>query len=353
MPSSSPFARLAKHHLVCSRRFACTPVRKTEGKNVCSVAKTACRRMLLFIVIALLAPISHAAAWGDLEHMMVAAIAYDKLVPDVREKVIALLRLNPQYAVWVADVPEQEKARIAFLRASRWPDDIKSDSTYKRDGEQGGNRPSGMTAGRNIGYADDLMHKYWHFVDLPFSPDNTALVDPPIPNAKTQIALFRKTLTAPDASSDLKSYDLVWLIHLVGDVHQPLHATSRFDKAHPMGDDGGNGVVVCSASCQKPEKLHAFWDHVLGVSTDTTVATEKAKQLPAADPQLASIGDESVWIQESFEAAQAHVYVSPIDGGVGPYQVTDGYLAAAQEVAAQRVSLAGSRLANLLNEALR
>ena len=307
----------------------------------------------LFITLAFFCLLSSASAWGDLGHMMVAAIAYDRLRPEVREKVTALLRLNPQYASWVVDVPEQDKACVAFLRASRWPDDIKSDRAYQQDGEQGGNRPSGGTAARNIGYADQLMHKYWHFVDQPFSPDDTTVVDPPVPNAKTQIALFRKTLQSPYASSALKSYDLVWLIHLVADVHQPLHAASRFDKAHLTGDDGGNGVLVCSVPCQRQEKLHSFWDHVLGVNTEVATAIEKSKQLPAADPQLASIGDEVVWIQESFEAAQTHVYVLPIGVGVGPYEVTDNYTAAAQELAARRIALAGARLANLLNEALR
>jgi len=310
-------------------------------------------KSLSFMILIFIGCVSRAAAWGDLEHMMVGAIAYDRLTPEVRENVAALLKLNPQYPAWVADVSEQEKARIAFLRASRWPDDIKSDAAYRQDGEQGGNRPSGVSAARNIGYADRHMHKYWHFVDLPFSPDNTALVDPPVPNARTQIALFRKTLTSPVASSDLKSYDLVWLIHLVGDVHQPLHATSRFDKAHVAGDDGGNGVTVCSAPCQKQERLHAFWDHILGVSTDAAVAIDKAKELPAADPQRAAIIDEAVWIRESFEAAQTYVYVLPIGAGAGPFELTDAYAGAAQELAGQRIALAGARLANLLNDAFR
>jgi hypothetical protein len=285
--------------------------------------------------------------------MMVAALAFDRLTPEVREKVAILLTLNPRYAEWIADVPEQEKGRIAFLRASRWADDIKSDRAYTQDGDQGGNRPAGATAGRNIGYADQLMHKYWHFVDLPFSPDNTALVDPPVPNARTQIALFRKTLASPAAPSDLKSYDLVWLIHLVADVHQPLHATSRFDEAHPLGDDGGNGVLVCSVPCLKQEKLHAFWDHILGVSTQTAIAIEHAERLPPVDPKLASINDEAVWIRESFEAAHMQVYVPPIGVGSGPYEITDGYKAAAQALAMERIALAGARLADSLNAALR
>lgn len=310
-------------------------------------------KALLFTTLALTCLISPAEAWDHLGHMIVAASAYDQLKPEVQEKVSTLLRLNPQYATWVANSPKNDHPRIAFLGASRWADDIKGDPAYKQDGKHEGNRPSGRKAARNIGYSDKLQHKYWHFINVPFSPDNTRLADPPTPNAKTQIALFRKTLKSSTGSSYLKSYDLVWLIHLVADVHQPLHATSRFDKAHLKGDDGGNGVMVCSRPCQTKEKLHAFWDDLLGVSTDTTTAIDKARQLPAADPQLASISDEGIWVQESFEAAQTHVYVSPIEVGVGPYEVTESYRAAAQELAAQRLALAGARLANLLNDALR
>ena len=307
----------------------------------------------LFIILAFGCFASHAVAWNDLGHMMAGAIAYDRLAPEVRQKVITLLELNPQYATWVADVPEHDKARVAFLRATRWADDIKRDPAYQQDGSEGGNRPSGPEVARNTGYEDMLQHKYWHFINLPFSPDHTALVGPRSPNAQTQIALFRQALKSTASSDSLKSYGLVWLVHLVADVHQPLHAVSRFDKAHMNGDDGGNGVVVCSPPCETKEKLHAFWDNALGVSTDTTTAIEKARQLPAVDPQLAAISDERIWIQESFESARTHVYVSPVEIGVGPFELTDSYKAAAQNVAGQRMALAGTRLANLLNDAFR
>ena len=307
----------------------------------------------LFIFLAYACLVSQAEAWNDLGHMMMANIAYDRLTPEVREKVTVLLSLNPQYATWVAGLTDDEKPRVAFLRASRWADDIKRDTAYEQDGGEAGNRPSGPNAARNIGYTDKFMHKYWHFVDLPFSPDETALADPPVPNARTQIALFRTTLKSRTVSDALKSYDLVWLIHLVADVHQPLHAATRVDKTHPDGDFGGNGVLVCRAPCEIKERLHAFWDNVLGSSMDATSAIENAKQLPPADPQLAAISNEEIWIQESFEAAQTRVYVAPIGGGVGPFELTDGYRSAARELAAQRIALAGARLASLLNEALK
>jgi hypothetical protein len=61
------------------------------------------------------------------------------------------------------------------------------------------------------------MHKYWHFIDTPFTIDGTALPAIPTPNAQERIALFR-TVLASTSADPLKSYDLTWLLHLVGDA---------------------------------------------------------------------------------------------------------------------------------------
>jgi S1/P1 Nuclease len=303
-------------------------------------------------IVAILCLATHAVAWNEPGHMMVAASAYDQLTPDVRQTVSTLLKLNPKYATWVAGVPAKERDRMAFVKASIWADDIKRDPAYLQDGTDNGTRPSGPTAGQNIGYADQLHHKYWHFIDLPFSTDNTKPIDPAIPNVKTQIILFGDTLKSPTASNDVKSYDLVWLLHLVGDVHHPLHAISRFSKAHPAGDEGGNLVSVCWKPCTEHVTLHTFWDEILGVSTNPNTAITKVSELPPVDPQMAGIRDESTWVAESFQAAQSKVYVSPIGDGLGPYVLTESYQTAAWELAAHRIALAATRLANLLNDAL-
>jgi hypothetical protein len=89
-------------------------------------------------------------------------------------------------------------------------------------------------AGQNIGYYDNLMHKYWHFKDIGFSTDGTPLEDADPVNALTQI----KVLTAGLAPSsglpdDVRSYNLGWLLHLVGDAISPcmrlpdLHTACR------------------------------------------------------------------------------------------------------------------------------
>ena len=182
---------------------------------------------------------------------------------------------------------------------------------------------------------------------MPFSPDGTSLKQPVPPNAETQIAAFRDVLKSSNASAELKSYDLVWLLHIVGDVHQPLHATSRFDKDQSNGDQGGNLVALCAAPCK--DELHAFWDDVLGTQTDPEAAIKEADRLPAATVNAAAISDEAVWIDESFEAAKKFVYAAPVGVGAGPFTLDQRYKTAAKKVAEERVALAGARLANLLN----
>ena len=68
------------------------------------------------------------------------------------------------------------------------------------------------------------MHKYWHYVDRPYAIDGLQHGDAPSPHAETQMAVFGQGIGSdqPDA---LKCYDLVWLMHLVGDVTKPFIAS--------------------------------------------------------------------------------------------------------------------------------
>lgn len=294
--------------------------------------------------------------WSDTGHMAVAFVAYQNLTPQARARVDALVRLNPRFRRWSRTIPvgtsAARKRMMLFMIGATWPDQIKGDGQHHADGPAGGNRPpDDGTADANIGYSDTAMHKYWHFIDKPFSPDGTALENPPVPNAETQIAAFRSVLasTSPD---ELKSYDLMWLLHLVGDVHQPLHCTARFTHGQPNGDDGANGVTVRDGNRSK--RLHAFWDGLLGTSSDPRVAVTVGQGLAPADADLANNLDAGVWIDESFEDAKSKVYKQPPIGvSAGPFTITSTYRNAARALAKQRVALAGARLANILNAELR
>jgi len=297
-----------------------------------------------------------AFGWNDRGHMTVAYIAYKQLTPAARDRVNALLKLNPKYSDWAATVDQQAPAASAddknlmiFMIAATWADQIKRDATYIKDGSQGGNRPDGSPdPGKNTGYDDLLMHKYWHFIDTPFTQDGTTLPAIPTPNAQERIALFRTVLasTSPDG---LKSYDMTWLLHLVGDVHQPLHASTRVSSTNPEGDAGGNLVKLDCSKCE----LHFFWDDLLGTQNNLKTVMKAARKLPKAQAALAAKSDEKDWIAESFIEAQQTVYAPPIAAGDGPFTLTTQYKKNAGKLAQQRVALAGARLANLLNTELK
>jgi S1/P1 Nuclease len=290
-------------------------------------------------------------AWDSDGHMQVAEIAWQHLTAASRTRVSALLMLNPNYKTWIAKAPAAKRKHVAFVMAATWPDYIKKNSAgYTNDSDT---PPPGSASSQNIGYSDRLMHRYWHFIDTPFSTDGTALVQPVAPNAKTQIELFTTAIASADASDDIKSYDLVWLEHLVGDVHQPLHATSRFSADLPTGDHGGNLVKLCANPCKNKGELHAFWDVVLGASNSPTVAITAAKKLPAAPAARADLVDDQAWITESFDAAKQFVYASPVGAGTGPYTLSAAYKSQAKIEAKARIELAGIRLANLINANLK
>ena len=315
------------------------------------------RRMLwVGVVISFLTV--DARAWDDFGHMEVAAVAWKGLTAKTRARVVALLKMNPHYEDWIVGASKSDEARVAFLRAATWADSIKSDRAYKDDDQ------SAPTAGQNIGYGDLFRHKYWHFIDRPFSPDGTPLVQPLSPNAATQIPLLRTALCSSTASSDVKAYDLVWLLHLVGDVHQPLHCVSRFDKADPAGDRGGNQVQIAGNRqppvCDDPRycpfgpptELHAFYDDITGSGYCAAEAESAAEGLPKTNARQAAIADESVWIAEGLELAQASVYAGSIGVGHGPFTIGVPYQKMALTMGKQRIALAGARLANLLNGCL-
>jgi hypothetical protein len=320
---------------------------------------SASRVLALVLVCVWCLVASPASAWNETGHMIVAFIAYKHLTPQTKQTVDRLLALNPDVEAYKATLPpawDDEARKLAgFMYAATWPDMIKGRSDYVTDGDHGGNRPPpGPDASRNIGYADKFKHQYWHFIDMPFSEDGTATAPPAQPNALTQLTIMLDAIKDPASSDDLRSYDLVWIAHIVGDLHQPLHTVSRFSKAHPAGDDGGNAVSVCHAPCRV--NLHAVWDAILGAA-GLQEALAVGELLDAVPPPAGGdVIDVKAWIDEGVAAAKNVAYLAPI-GGESPTAAvsvpTPEYRARARQFAEGRAILAGRRLARLLNDAFK
>jgi hypothetical protein len=286
--------------------------------------------------------------------MQIADVAYQHLEASIKDKVDALLKLNKDYPKWTAGAPDEQTAKLyAFVHAATWADDIKTrEYGYVRDDV------SSATAGQNIGYADHNQHAYWHFKDLAFSPDATSLPPPDPVDAVTQLTLMIAALPqSSGASDDVRSYDLVWILHLVGDVHQPLHAVARYTKQIPDGDAGGNAEMVIPATGETIT-LHAYWDRMFGGYTSPYGAVFDARDRDGlasvkVNKAAAQISDPQAWIEESAELARRYAYVPPVSTGMNAVFLTREYETNARNIARSQAALGAARLANLLNGALK
>jgi hypothetical protein len=305
----------------------------------------------------------NANAWHGQGHMMTAKVAWDQMTPGARCRAVALLRPHEaDYGDQLTAIGPDRADEALFVSAATWPDRIKQNKLYTDDGET----PTGAHAGDNVGFSDSYMHKYWHFADNPVPADPKANLPPPI-NAGERIALFAKTL-ASNAPDDLKGYDLVWLIHLVGDVHQPLHAASQVDPTFKGGkDDGGNAVALkwkpktawrdatnYPAGKYLPNNLHSYWDGAPGDDSSALAdAADRVASLPAADPGKIMVINVQAWLDESHDLAGHYAYARPIKRDQkGPFYLTPAYAKRAVATTRDQVALGGARLARLLNQTL-
>ncbi|WP_076860964.1 S1/P1 nuclease [Bradyrhizobium mercantei] len=297
---------------------------------------------------------SPACTWWDEGHMQIAYLAYKRLSDPVRDKADSLLKLNKDYAKWTAGATDDKTAKMyAFVHAATWADDIKTkEYGYTRDAV------TSPTAGQNVGYSDHNQHAYWHFKDIDFTPDGTPLPAADRVDFVTQLKLMTTALPASSgASDDVRSYDLVWILHLVGDAHQPLHAAARYTLQIPDGDAGGNAESVIPANGSNMA-LHAYWDAIFGGYSSPYGAIFDADDKDGlssvgVSPAEAQIADPAIWAQEGADLAKQYAYASPISTGKNPVLLTRDYETSVKNVARARAALAAARLANLIETALK
>ena len=289
---------------------------------------------------------SPAFGWNATGHRIVAAIAYERLTPKTRARVDELLRMHPDYQQFTSDAPENPaaRARAVFLAASVWPDTIKGDPRFWDD-----THPDAQPTPALPGFPNMKRHTNWHYFDTPYAPDGAPLQHQAPPNALTELPrLIRELGRAPES---VEVYDLPWIEHIAGDVHQPLHCVSRFLKSSPMGDAGGNGVFIAPRG-----NLHSLWDGAAGNETSDAYVTSYAAQAVAEYPAPARIEkNPGKWIAEGARLAIAEVYTFGLETGSRehPIELPASYLENARRVARAQVALAGYRLAAVLNDRLR
>lgn len=296
-------------------------------------------RVVVFCVVAALLAPEPSHAWGRQGHRIVARIAAKNLLQTTRDKLRAILGVGASASA----------LENAMANASIWPDLIDRDAT-------GTDR--------------------WHFINVPISSPfsvsglctGDACVITQIENMQNRLQhnLPGFTLKAPpQPPRTMTSQQLAFLIHFVGDIHQPLHAVVN-------GDRGGNCVrltaplVHPSSAMPDTTNLHSAWDvdEVLAVmrthndseATTANVLFQRFTQ-GAAVAQLTPTD----WARESSDLARSLVYQrlkipnhSAAPGqcasGIKPVSITANYLSSNVTAVEQRLMEAGIRLSNILNE---
>ena len=262
-------------------------------------------RQLLPALVLTLVTFTQALAWGSEGHRVVAEIAEQYLEPAARGQVRELLAV-------------ENATSLAAI--STWADQV---------------RPQRRSTGP------------WHYVDIQIGdakydaardcPGNNCLV--------AKIDELAKVLADRGAAPATRLEALKFLVHFVGDLHQPFHVADNHDR-------GGNEVIVTFNG--RKTNLHAVWDTALlapAVQGDERAyALALARSLTAADIKAWSSGSTVDWANDTHDVAVRTVYGSlPHGAGMLP----PSYAAEALPIANQQLEKAGIRLAVILNATIR
>lgn len=281
-------------------------------------------RFLATLIFFLLAPPVH--AWNAAGHRLVAAIAWQQMSPATRDAVTTALSRHPDHKRWLASARSSDPADL-FAEASTWPDDIRNDPRF-HDEERDPPTPS------LPGFPDMARHKPWHYVDL----DANGKVREG--ELDRQIERLGKLLKSGRDAVQV-TYALPWLLHLVADIHQPLHVGRH-------GDEGGNQVEVENPFNKRLpfSSLHLYWDDLPGPPwLRGKRLDETAGRLLARYPAPIQ-GDVSLWRDESHHLLRDAYPREP--GSLLPI-ISEEFHRACRETANRRIVEAGYRLGRLLD----
>jgi hypothetical protein len=325
------------------------------------------KRLLWFVfslTVMVCGPVT-AHAWSDAGHKIIAAIAWRQLQPRQRQEILDLLSHHPRYAEdFVGKQPENladasDRHEWLFLQASVWPD---------------------MARGLPDPLKERFHHSTWHYINHPLylSPAdkergaaalklNLHIAPPRVPeesmNIVQTIRMARRELAQRDRSREERAVWLTWLFHTVGDMHQPLHATTfiNIDRL-PDGDRGGNSIQT-----KQRGNLHALWDGFPGGRIQLNESRSRAIQW-MDDPEYKAAMhagrelNEEVWWRESRHLSDNHVYdeevraylkqlpAAPLNDDTPRLTLSEDYLERSGRIARLRVIEAGYRLGAILNE---
>ena len=279
-------------------------------------------------------------AWWEAGHMLVADIAYANLNSNAKKVVKDLLPyMDAESTARNSYSYNQTNPNYSLMAISHWPDDLHAFPNY-------------LSTTRT-----------WHYIEDAYSEDGTEIPSIiPRDNVVWAINQFRNHLGQKKANKYSRARALAYLVHFVGDIHQPMHCAELHSAILPNGDRGGNSYKIYYKEDNGDviHNLHALWDSALRVYPKKNYPHDVNKpkdinalmKLISADyprsyfKEELKILDPDQWHQESHAIAKI-AHQTKFDS-----KPTESYISSNTELAEQRIVLAGYRLAEILNKIL-
>ena len=291
-----------------------------------------------------------AFAWDETGHKITAYIAWQRMTPEVREKVIKILREAPEdsqigaFNIEYGSRSSESRERDFFVIIATWPDMIKDKNLEARW----------------IKYAKDQSD--WHYINQfwTWKDGKAQMVEgmEPVGQVMKKLDDFSQLIRSSAKDSE-KAIAIAWLEHLIGDVHQPLHASARVTEYDPKGDRGGNAFLLTPKGTKRNDQdnLHSFWDGAIGRYMPNKDMCEGAYYEPIAESIMKLFPYDKVkdrlspnkfvvWERESLNIAMSEAY-NGVKFGEKP---SDKYTKKVFEIVQERLALGGYRLGDLFNE---
>lgn len=303
------------------------------------------------LVLLALTVFSPAAAlgWDDAGHKITTFIAWQEMTPAARAKATEILLAAPEDSMLSAYFSGDSRSESArqmelFMIASTWADIVRDRKFAVR-------------------YAK-YHHSNWHYADTFWTEENGKIkllgnTDGEGGKAVEKLYEFEKLLSDPKASNADKAIALAWVLHLAGDIHQPLHASARVTDLEPKGDQGGNLFLLSPKDTPRDKQmnLHWFMDSIVGRNVLRGDACDSDYLVPIANSMIKkypaksadTVASFDVWQQESVKLTQEKVFTNEL---VRYQMPSEKYTKSVYELSQARLAAAGHRIAVLLNRIL-
>lgn len=219
-------------------------------------------------------------------------------------------------------------------------------------------------AGWNTQFHHHFVSNHWSdngAAEKVFNPSYYANASFAIQDAATTLSSLSIDTFGSSKSIFGKSISMRVLVHLLGDIHQPLHNSERVTPSRPDGDSGGNFFKISHYNSIQMDNLHFIWDEMFRPISETIRSNlpkekylfvkERAESIMSEYPleqllpQIQANSTVDSWSQEGFDLAKNFVYKGIVEGQPLPEE----YMKAGETICRQRVALGGYRLGMLID----